>query len=80
MVKLLRLEGVKGNTLLHFVTGQRVLNALAAATLRDRALNKVLCCGVCTVMPAMRLCVAYAPPALYNISHLPLFKNCMPNV
>ena len=44
-VKFLRLEAVKGRTLLHFASGGRVLKHLAASSLRDRQLNKVLCCG-----------------------------------
>jgi misacylated tRNA(Ala) deacylase len=45
VVKFTTAEPRKGKTVLHFATGGRVLKALAAATLRDRGLNKVLSCG-----------------------------------
>ena len=46
MVKFMRSEPLKGGrTLLHFASGTRVLDALAASVLRDRGLNKLLCCA-----------------------------------
>jgi hypothetical protein len=38
-------EPLKGHTLLHFAVGGRLLESLAAAGLRERGLNKLLCCA-----------------------------------
>lgn len=45
MVKFVKAEPLKGNTLLHFVVGNRVFDAIASAQIRDRGLNKLLCCA-----------------------------------